>query len=104
MTLDGNLQWEKTADEGVFQTIVASYILRYKHKTHGNIYTIELYNSDNEMVDRFTDEELTDNDEYESELVFSKMSSAYDKARRQAMGTEKAIDDIISELDNNIPF
>ena len=109
-TLASKIQWEKTSTESVFQAILAGYIVRFRHDADGNQYIIELYNSDNELVDKFDDQQFDCPDpEYPGPPeypMFTMMERAFAAARRKAMGIEDALNKILRELqdDNAIPF
>ena len=108
-TLVNKIPWEKTSTESVFQATIGDYIVRFLHQADGNRYIIELYNSDNELVDKFHDEEFDGPPEsYEegSGPMFALMHRAFAVARRKAMGTEDALDSILDALrdEPEVPF
>jgi hypothetical protein len=60
-------------------------------------YQIQLLNDEGEVLDSFSDIEL-------GQGYFEKMKNLFGTARRTALGTEKVLDEIIGELDDDMPF
>lgn len=103
-TVSGEKTWEETAQDDVFQLNFAKYSVRIRQKNVVNQdypdYIIEIYDKDGAKIDSYSDQDLDNSgNEY-----FNKLEEIYETARRQALGTDQAIDEIIAELDDDIPF
>ncbi|MGO9176244.1 MAG: hypothetical protein ACLQED_08900 [Desulfobaccales bacterium] len=102
-TMTGNIQWEETNKEGVYQAALALYtILISKRPSRKQVDSIEYVLSINNFTGELI-EEVGDED-FDFENSYQYMSQLYDGARRKAMGTDQAIDKILSALDEDIPF
>jgi hypothetical protein len=100
-TIKGELTWEKTPTEVAFQTQVGAYVVRFEEGIEHNetIYKLSLWDSSGEHLDTFTDSDFDVNEGSRSGFdMYHKMREAFEVARRQARGVEKALDDILSEL------
>jgi hypothetical protein len=69
------------------------------------VYTVSLLNSEGEVADRFTDEDL-DNDQFGTtgQRWFKDLGDLYNMARRHARGADKVLNEILKEVDDGIPF
>ena len=91
----GKLLWEKTIDEGVFQTTLGGYTVRLSPRHRRGVFgderyvLIEINNAEGELIEEVSDTDVNSND----------LWSLYEIARRQAMGVDAALDTIISELE-----
>lgn len=96
-TLDGKIIWEQTDKEGVFQTAFPEYSLKISKSEDSQDYSVsiflQIYNKDGILIEKIHDSQLL------PMVPFSTMEELYDTARRTVMGVDKAIDDILSELD-----
>lgn len=100
-TVADSLQWEATEKEGVFQAAFTDYALRLSarpHRTGSNDldYTLTIYNDSGVVIEDITDTEL-DEDEV-GYKPYQVMKETYDRARGQAMGIDKALDDLLRYL------
>jgi len=96
-TMDGKITWEQTNIEGVFQIAFPEYSLKISKSESSHDYSIsiflQIYNKDGILIEGVHDGQLM------PMIPFSTMEELYYNARRTAMGVDKAIDDILSELD-----
>jgi hypothetical protein len=106
----GTLHWEQTAESNEFQTTLASFVVRIAcyRGNDGIDYAIRLIGSDGIELDSVTDVELTKLARKSPRDAFPKsgfevMESIFKNAKRQALGVDKALDDILSELDDEPP-
>lgn len=95
-TSEGVINWSATEKSGVFQTSLAGYAVRAnvrKSKLHSgeNEYFIAIIDPFGDVVEEMGDEEFDGG--------YSIMKSLYDSARREALGVDKAIDEILKDLD-----
>ena len=102
-TDEKKIVWEQTIDEDVYQVAFPRYIIQigYKSVTRGfeeeTDYFIRILNEDNKTIEEATDIDL----ESELENAYKTMENLHRSARRQAMGVDKALDSILSNLENN---
>ena len=99
-----NIKWEKTNKEGVYQITLPNYALRISESAKAGsmilnafnkeIYELSIYNETGELIDKFTDEDLTEID-LNSHAVFEEV---YKLARRSSFGVDGAIDEIMGYL------
>ena len=101
LTLSGNLDWEPTEKDNVFQTSFPNFSVRIYPEEED--YVISIFNSEGLLLESVTDPELSDI----LKDSFSRMKALYESSRGYALGTEKVLDDILNELDKkdlDIPF
>jgi hypothetical protein len=70
------------------------------------VYTVSLLNSEGEVADRFTDEDL-DNEQFgrTGGRWFKELGELHNLARRRARGADQVLDAILKEVDDDdIPF
>ena len=102
-TMTGSIKWEETNKEGVYQAPLSGYsILISKRPSRKQADSLEFVLSINNFTGELI-EEVGDED-FDFENSYEYMSQLYEGARRKAMGTDQAIDKILSALDDDIPF
>ncbi|QQS36834.1 MAG: hypothetical protein IPM56_02420 [Ignavibacteriales bacterium] len=106
-SIKGELDWEQTDKEGIFQLTLAKYTIRISAHTSEEDPTsldifLTIYNEEGTLIERTVDYDLK-NDIQNSYQVFKEI---YNNARRKAMGVDKALDDILTSLgdDDDSPF
>jgi hypothetical protein len=102
-TKAGSVEWEKTGEDGVFEADFAGYAVQLSEVVEDEpIYFVRIYNRDEVLLEEFSDEDLTEvlnrTSPTEPSVMFELMAETYRKARRAAMGVDKAVDSIISAL------
>jgi hypothetical protein len=102
-TTHGEVKWEATSTEGIYQTILAGYAIRISKTNEGEIGIIlQIYNEDGELIEQVNDRELLNLLGYKS---FEIMFELFETARRIAMGTEQAVNKILDVLgEDDVPF
>jgi hypothetical protein len=95
-TSEGVINWGATEKSGVFQSSLAGYAVRVdarKSKVHAgeNEYFITIIDPFGDVVEEMGDEEFDGG--------YSIMKNLYDSARRESLGVDKAIDEILKDLD-----
>jgi hypothetical protein len=95
-TTEGALNWDVTEKSGVFQSSLAGYAVRLevrKSRAHpvDNEYFMTILDPLGDVVEEMGDEE--------SEGAFLIMKDLYECARREALGVDRAIDEILRDLD-----
>lgn len=91
------LNWEITGYETTFQTAFPEYTIQigeYHTSYSQHDYLITIQNKDSVDIDNISDEELYPvwNEAYKN------MRELYQLARRQALGVDKVLDDLLQEL------
>lgn len=105
-TMAGKLTWERQPENGIFQAVVSGYVLRFSYLPDNDKYYLGVLNSDEQVVARYTDEDFDNLGHFSKSLIKSNaksayniMAQAYNRARQQAMGVDKALDDILADLE-----
>jgi hypothetical protein len=101
-TLNGDIQWEETEKEGIYQAAFPNYSVRIhaalsgQHEDYPWDYTLSIFNGEGKLVEDITDTDLL-RDHSDS---YTLMQELYRAARSIAMGVETAIDDILTSLEH----
>lgn len=99
-TLNGDIQWEETEREGIYQAAFPNYSVRICEKPSMNGYSmnyiLSIFNGEGKLVEDITDIDLSQ-DHSDSDTL---MQELYRAARSIAMGVETAIDDILTSLEH----
>ena len=106
-SMKGELDWEQTDKEGIFQLTLAKYTIRIsvmpasENPDALDIF-LAIYNEEGSLIERAVDYDMK-NEFVNSYKIFKEI---YDNARRKAMGVDKALDDILASLDPDVdsPF
>lgn len=102
-TMAGELDWKISPREDWYQVSFSQYSIRIGtvQTARAEDVVIELVNNIGDVADSFSDEDLqragprpTEDDHW-----YAPMNAMYQRARRTALGADKAIDDILNELD-----
>jgi len=114
-TLSGKIDWQETAWRDMFQASLANYSVRVSlvesQSAEGQDVKISIVNEEGVEVESFRDVDLKQ--QWFSEVgtaghPYEVMLNIYQTARRAALGSEKAVSDILEELDkldeDEIPF
>jgi hypothetical protein len=102
-TRRGKVDWKESVNGGAFQVSFANNSLRIsEHETERSIdYVIELINNEGVVVESFADPELETD---QNQVWFRDMKELYETARRTVLGSEKVLNEIINELEDDLPF
>jgi hypothetical protein len=102
-TNDQKIFWEQTVEENTYQVAFPNYILQigYRMKSENPFtdeidYFIRILDENNKIIEEATDDDLKP----ELGNAYQIMDNLHRSARRQAMGVDKAIDSILSDLEN----
>lgn len=100
----GVLEWKEGIEVSTFQVSFKDKSVRIRHNEYGGrvSYEVDLINEEAAVVDTFSDEELDREDG--GSFWFSQLRDLFEVARRTALGSEKVLNDILSELEDDIPF
>ncbi len=96
-TYQGKVLWEPSIDEGAFQANFSGYSVRLFPR--GAQYILQIYNEEGSLIEEFNDEELIGGIFPVTGGAFSTMGQIYAMARRVVLGVDKALDTLLSELD-----
>ncbi len=102
-TEQGKVAWEITPDHGTYQASFPNYSVRILTRTQYASYgpstdfVLTIHDEGGEMVDEITDIGLKESG---FEDAYKRMEHLYNEARRKAMGVDKVIDDLLSDLEN----
>jgi hypothetical protein len=99
-TEEGLISWNETEKDGVYQVAFPNYTIRVSIRMSEQLsydYMVSIYNLDGKLIEEVSDPDLSsylggDDNSYNF------MRDLYDNARRNAMGVDKALDEILSKL------
>lgn len=98
-TIEGDLDWEEGPDTESFQVNFSDYSITIESLSDLNAteeYQIVIRNSTGRVLERFSDLDIPRiGGGQQSSKVFGEI---FDQARRYALGTDKALDDILGAL------
>ena len=92
----GQLEWRETAEPDTFQVSFPNYsvmITQQRHNPRFPIHIVSILNSGGRRVDTFSDESAAWEASDKPQLT-----ELYQHARRQALGADKALEDILNAL------
>lgn len=101
-TIANKLNWERTDVPNALQVSFTDYTIRLASQRVSKdqvTYVIRIFDAGGNLV------ETADDDDLDEELPdsFGTMEEMFEAARRKALGADKALDDIISQLDEDLP-
>jgi hypothetical protein len=105
-TKDGLISWEATTVEDTFQISFANYSVRISSRptqapdTFGMDYVLQIFNADGTTIAEVDDVELNP---YWTP-AYRVMKDLHDAARRQALGIDRALDELLNTLRLNAPL
>ena len=105
----GKISWEETASKNVFQTPFSNYTLHIALRSNKDAADLEdivitIFNDEGISIESFTDEDIGHLDDFfNGENTYRSMNRLYDRARRISLGSEQALNEILSELDDLVP-
>lgn len=102
-TIDGDLKWEETEDDGIYQVAFPNFSVRVSGlQSRGETldYWVTIYNADGKLIDGVSDVDLKDELLKIDLTSYAFMKELYDYARRVAMGVNDALSEILASLDN----
>ena len=102
-TDDKKISWEETIHDNTYQSAFPTYTIQIgqypNEDSFGKTidYFIRILDEYNKVIEEATDVDLKNEVEYSYNI----MGNLYRSARRQAMGVDKALDSILSELESD---
>lgn len=107
-TRAGKLDWKPTAIDDAFQMSFKNYsVLIAPIKKFNSVdYQISLVNAEGVVAEAFTDTDLSSRlgEPAGGGTWFSRMNDLFELARGTALGSEKLLNEILKELDDDVPF
>ncbi|NOX36078.1 MAG: hypothetical protein GXO78_00925 [Calditrichaeota bacterium] len=105
-TREGRLQWEKTHREDTFQISLTDYSIQIEREERFDIamndkyfaYRLKFFDERGRLIEDFDQSDLLEVESNASRALHE----LFVIARRSANKTEKALDDILNELENNV--
>lgn len=106
-TSRGALSWKETEQDDIYQVSFSSSSVRIgerRSKLDPNApeFYLKIVNSVGEEIESVGDEDGSD-DEERADLYIA-LKETYETARRQSTGVDQALDEILSELDDDVTF
>lgn len=100
-TLSNKLLWEKTVDAGVYQVVFGVHSIQVAKREDrdswgtvlGYSFSLEIYDEEGATIEEIRARDL-------EESASQKLKELYELARRQAMGVDKILDSLLSELES----
>jgi len=106
-TIAGLLDWKETINPDTFQLSLANKTVRIRktrsREEPNDDFQVELLNSEGQVVDAFTDDELMNSpDDPDGEREwYNTLRALFDMVRRTALGSEKILSEVIKELEGD---
>lgn len=107
-TVDHIQKWN-TSGSGDLETYSSGFLIRLSSYRDGEgepFEAIEIYNSDDEMIESFNDGTIAScplpDDRHST--YYNKMEQLRSRARREALGADQALKTILADLEDDIPF
>jgi hypothetical protein len=105
-TISNALNWEATAETNEFQTTLANFVVRIgeqfdpEYPEHPD-YVLKIIDHDGNTMESTTNADLVkmEHKTFGVRHPYEVMQSIFKMAKRQALGVDKAIDSILSELE-----
>lgn len=114
LTEEGRIDWQASIHEGTFQVSFRDNTLRIATKPTESFgepedavdVEVQLLNESGTLVEKFTDFDLQHDHENEEEsgYWYKLLLKLYESAQKRALGASKVLDEILAELDDDIPF
>lgn len=105
-TATGQVNWERTPDEGRFQVSFPSYTVRIfpeDGRDKGTDYFIEILDDTGSVIESANDVDLGRIASIPPGTAYNAMKELHENARRKAMGVDRAFDAIIRGL-GELPY
>jgi len=101
-TAEGSVSWEATPNKSTFQTSFPKYSVRLAELPGEpeNDYDIRIYDEGGRLLESASDVAISKSIEtLTGQESFKAMKELYTMARRQALGVEEALDELLASLD-----
>jgi len=103
-TKDGSISWKRTEKADVFQVSFPEYSIRllWRRPYEEIEYGIMIFNSEGNIISELWDEDFTELCSNPSS--YKLFEELYELARNEAMGVDSALNYLLNELDDGVPF
>ncbi len=99
-TASGDISWEKTIHENVFQTSFPRYTIRVSYDRRGGNYEISILGMDGNVIESVKDTEIDSGAAGDARATWrNRLQGIFNNARHQACGVENALDELMAYLD-----
>jgi len=99
-TASGDISWEKTIHENVFQTSFPRYTIRVSHDRRGGNYAISILGMDGNVIESVKDTEIETGAAGDARATWrNRLQGIFKNARHQACGVDHALDELMAYLD-----
>jgi hypothetical protein len=107
-TIDNTLEWKTSVLEERYQISFRDNTVRlYKteHGEYGNpVIYLELINDEGVVAETVNDEELDHDIPKGEHFWYKKLAMLFELSRRSALGSDKILNEILADLDDDVPF
>lgn len=105
LTNNGNMQWSVTSDDDIYQSSFSNYSVQISKCPDENgepDYFITIFDSNGETIEHLQPSDISP----PYRKPYLEFSELFEITRRQALGVDQALDDIIKEMKKmeDIPF
>ena len=101
LTDKNKVDWQETPEEGVFQAAFPEYTIKIRQANdpyhYDNAIVVQIYNANGAQIESASDREL-EQLAPNTQGLHEFMGDLFQAARRKALGTEKAVSDLLSYL------
>ena len=115
LTDQGKIDWSETPEPGTFQVSFSDYSVLISMQRSvdpatpdGTVdYVYVILDDEGVEIEKFTDLDLVRYNDIYNVIFFKIMESTYQTARRLALGSERAVNSILNDLDvlsDEVPF
>jgi hypothetical protein len=107
-TLEGTLEWKISVLDDRYQVSFRDNTVRIyeseDRETGSAVVVIELINELGTVAEAFNDEDLDRDLAKGTHYWFKQLKRLFETARRSALGSDKILDEILSDLDDDVPL
>jgi hypothetical protein len=106
-TLAGSLEWKTSVLEDRYQISFRDNTVRLHQSESEFVETIvyvELINDEGIVAETVNDEELDRDIPRGEHYWFKQLAALFELSRRSALGSDKILEEILADLDDDIPF
>lgn len=102
-TRDGSLEWKTSVQEGRYQISFKDNAVRIRAREdeENPMVFLELINDEGVVAETINDEELDSSIPRDKHFWYKEMATLYGLARRSALGSDKILDEILNDLDED---
>ncbi|WP_092151691.1 hypothetical protein [Bradyrhizobium sp. NFR13] len=107
LTASGSLEWRPTSDQSVVLVAFSKYSVLLRQSNSRELpdtydYHLRIVNGSGDVIEEISDTDLAAT--MGGHEAYKVMHELFEQARRKALGSDAALDSIIRDLDEIIPF